>query len=238
FVLGAPRVAELVHLPLGLAGFAGAALLYLWVLRRWAPRVDVPAHTPRSREPWAHRRIAIASFAALTLLAVVLSPGHTPNASAGSMRFRLELPHAKEIPLSGVEARHFDGFSDVDARKWRLEGAGTVLAAYTENFRAHHHPERCFGEAGLDVSRAETVAANDGLVVMRLGSAAGPRGYYWFQSRDRVTADYADRVFASVVGRENAWVLVSVLLPRSSANDSDLLQTFHRAVKTALEDSP
>jgi exosortase O len=244
--LGAPRLAEILHAPLGVLGFAIACALTLVILHRFVPG---PAATPAptAATPQGPRAPLAPLLAACFL---VLAQLHAPRlAFAGAPRFHLDLGAAlatETLPLSNAEADLFRRWGgSADKRRFRIGTVeGSLLAVFSRTFRAHHPPEVCLAGSGVHVEGLRAVSLG-GDVTVRVAAADGGRrtAVYWFQSPSRTTADLAARVWDEVRGHESRWVQMSLIvdapLDVESPEGRALVATLRAAVDHALsEESP
>jgi hypothetical protein len=115
---------------------------------------------------------------------------------------------------------------------WIALVAPTVIA---DTFRAHHPPEQCLQGSGLAVQDARTwlVAPQMPVRVLRLRGRQGS-ALYWFQSRTRVTDDFAARVWA----RDDRWAMVSVLFDGSRPPPAELALLLQRFLARSVFGGP
>jgi exosortase O len=242
--LDLPRLAEVIHAPIGVLGFAIASALTLVLLRRFVPApAPVPAPDARAAPPSA---LAPALAAALLALALVRTPR---VALAASRPFHLDLGPAvaaEPLPLTVAEADLFRRWGgSADKRRFRAGAIeGSLLAVFSRSFRAHHPPEVCLAGSGVHVEGLRAVSLG-GDASVRVAAADGGRrtAVYWFQSPTRTTADLAARVWDDVSGHERRWVQVSLIVDAPLDVDSPegraLVATLRTAVARALtEESP
>jgi exosortase O len=254
--LGLRRAADVIHVPLGVLGFALACAATLALLRRVVPEADSGAPDPRSeparpvrrarrsegdrRRPWIAPALA-AFFVALAAVHV-----RRPAAAAPPAPPRLELPaafHARPLPLAVAEADLFRRWGGAaDKRRVRLgDHEGTLLAVFSRSWRAHHAPEICLAGSGVRIENLRDVALEDGAAV-RVAAADGGRrtAIYWFQSPARTTGDLAARIWDEIGGGERRWVQISLLIDAPIAIESPegraLVRTIHAAAARALHE--
>lgn len=221
--LDLPRLAEVVHAPTGILGFAAASAVAIAMLRGFCTSAPPPAPSRESRRfagPRASLAIA-ASLSLLSLLHVRRAAAVAPPASP-----RLSLPStlaAEPLPLTTAELDLFRRWGGAAAkRRLRVNGVeGALLVVESRTFRAHHAPEVCMAGSGVRVDGLHDVALDDGATI-RGGLADGGRrtALYWFQSRARVTPDLASRIWDDVSGREKRWAQVSLLIDAPIAIES------------------
>lgn len=242
--LHAPHLAEIVHAPIGILGFALACAATLAVLRRFVP---APAPLPAPASAADRRPLAPALAAALLALALLRAPPAAHAAVAPS--FHLDLgPEiaASPLPLTVAEEDLFRRFGgSADKRAFRMGAlSGSLLAVKSRSFRAHHPPEICLASSGVRIEDLRAVSLGQGADV-RVASADGGRrtAIYWFQSPTRVTADLAARVWAEASFGERRWVQISIIvdapLSLNSPEGLALVARIRAAAARALaEESP
>jgi exosortase O len=241
--MGLREVAEVLHAPIGVLGFALACAMTLGALRRWVPGEEGKRQKakgkseksePESEPERARISIRPLPFAfcllpfALSALLLVLAALHTrrPAAASPPPPPRLELPAAIEtspLPLTVAEVDLFRRWGGAaDKRRFRAgDREGALLAVFSRSWRAHHAPEVCLAGSGVRVEALRDLAWGGGASV-RVASADGGRrtAVYWFQSPSRTTSDLASRIWDEIAGRERRWVQISLLVDAPLAIDS------------------
>jgi exosortase O len=182
-VVGWYLLAEMLHVPLGVAGFAAACAAALWMLR-WAgqagtaggasetsrdqpeeglgdaddgtrPAPAGPETPPVSAQP---RWLTPALVLLLVGLALFYSPRPESTAQAApAWHFPAGL-EARDWPLTPGEGQWLASAGVVDAERWRFEWqgqTGSMLLISSTTWRAHHRPERCFEVYGLDINNTQ-----------------------------------------------------------------------------------
>ncbi len=238
-VLGLPRLAEILHTPLGVFGFlaccaAGVALL------RCAPAGRSPGPAPPAEPrplPAGWLLLPLALLAAAMPPLAPSSEGVSPPAigEPPGIAFR-------PLPMTPVEAAFFADQPGTVARKGSFEHrglGGSLLLVATTSWQAHHAPELCLVSSSQKVDSVAPASLGGGLEVQHLRLGDGARtAVYWFQSPERTTGSLLRRFWRDLVHGERRWVMVSLLL--SSAADPDspdlraLLRRIHRHVHTGL----
>jgi exosortase O len=239
-VAGWRLAAEMLHVPLGVLGFAtacGAAVILL----RWTGKPGLPskeshpspeakpggmspdeAGTPSEMSGSLPHPAWLVPLLGGVLLALSLLYTPRPAAAGSEPVTNWNLPaglQAESWPLTQAE---FDWLSSTGALagdRWRFSWGdvqGTMLFVTGNSWRAQHRPERCFEVYGLSVvnSRTYLAAPDFPLQYLTLGDGEGREMYsaaYWFQSPDRVTSDYGARIWSDLAPEREAWVLVTVL---------------------------
>lgn len=228
-VLDAPSIADAVHVPLGLFGFAGAAAGGWLLMRRGALPVEVPQLARRGAP----------------LLAPILATGilmiATPSASAEptTLPFALALPArlvASPIAPGTAELAFFAGVGVPAPEKWKFvadQGSGSLLVVPSRSWRAHHLPSSCLLGQGHAVEGLRTLAIDPSFAVRvaRVDDGAAT-AVWWFQAPGRSTEDLSVRTWAALSGEEDRWVLVSILLEGSVPPDT--VAPLVRALRTAV----
>ncbi len=248
-VAGLPLLAEMLHVPLGVIGFAGTCAAALFMLRQLGEAGDEAAEGTA----WALARprwLAPALAAMLIGLALAYTPRLQPVAAAA---FDWRLPpgfNAEPWPLSQKELDWLtaEGGLTISAARWRFEWqglSGSLLLVGSDTWRAHHRPERCFTVYGLEVqeSRAHLSGANFPVRWLSLGkSQITPTLYsasYWLQSSEQVTDDYSVRIWDDLSPQPQPWVLVTILfdgpVDPAGAEAQELFSTLRLAVQHSLD---
>jgi exosortase O len=224
-VAGWRLLAQMLHVPLGVVGFlaaCGAALAML----RWAGALktshqDDPAPTlpALARPAWLQPLLVLA----LLGMAVLYSPRSQPASAAAPFAWEFPPPlNTSDWPLTSNELHWLTNNSQeasISAARWRFTSGdlqGSFLLVASDTWRAQHRPERCFTVYGLEVQESQPLmAANDfPLRWLTLGKRNDPALYsaaYWLQSADRITEDYAARIWDDLAPQPQPWVLVTIL---------------------------
>lgn len=250
-VLGWVLLAEMLHVPLGVLGFAAACAFLVWMLRRFVPGVDetTAADTNARTEGLEVRPrwLTPLLFAANLLLIILYSPRPQPAAAQAEaiFSFQPELV-VREWPFTPEEADWLSADGPLSANRWRfewLENTGSLLLITSDTWRAHHRPERCFEAYGLKIeaSQSRLLSTDFPIRQVSLSGAKGSRQYtavYWLQSPDRVTDDYALRIWSDIAPERTTWVLVTILFDRSidplEPEFSELYAGLRRSVDRSL----
>lgn len=266
-VLGASRLAEALHVPLGLLGFAVGVAFAFAFLRYAVPALPTASGAPqvpsaaRARPSWRlaklPRRVLPQVLAGVFVL-MAMGDRMLPRPQAGGTRPPPRLPGslaAVAVPLSPGEREIFGRFG-AQAGKWRLPGGSLIVVRSPglTAFRAHHPPEVCLLSAGLRVVRTEPVELSPGVLARHLTlteraavaaqplGPSGPQrqGLYWFQSATSTTPDILTRIFRQIRHRE-PWLMVTLLSEAerggSKLEASAELLRMAREIHATLDDS-
>lgn len=249
-VAGWTVVAELVHEPLGVLGFAGACAAVYVSLRHTTARapIDAPAHrhdprgtSPDARPPRAGLGVLIALATTALATALYAPPAPAPPGLAPTF----VLP-GEPMPLTAAEQGLFArvGHTTALKRRFTWQGhAGALLVVHSTEWRAHHAPEVCLASAGFRVEAPRDWALGPRRVVRIARVDGGARtAVYWYQSATEATPELTSRVWTALRGDTQAWVQVSLLLDGEHAPDdpplSTLVTALHASVQAALETPP
>ena len=207
-------LAEMVHVPLGGLGFAGAGAVAVWLLRRAPeqPREYVPDSRPRPA------LLGPALVGAALGLSLLYAP---PAVETGDGAVTWRLPpvlQATALPFDPATLAALERDGAGSAARWRFRSGDLsrqLLLVASAGWRAQHLPERCFEVQGLslDESRAHLVTPDFPVRLVALGARQGERraAVYWFQSPTRATDDWATRLWADLAGPRERWALVTLL---------------------------
>ncbi|MEM7134487.1 MAG: exosortase O [Chloroflexota bacterium] len=246
-------LAEVFHVPLGVLGFGVACGVALLLLRR-----DKRPNASYQSEPSiyeSHRPVWLAPIlmSCIALMALTYTQRSQTGLTAAPLTFRFPDDITTEVEPLGEEELGWltkDGAESVDHRRFQWGGVtGTMLLISSQSWRAHHRPERCFEVKGLSVDELRTHIVTPNIAtatfpVRLLSLGAGTErnthsAVYWFQSTNRITDDYATRMWADLALQPERWILVSVLLDNvsvSSTLDATHLDELYRALATAVDE--
>jgi exosortase O len=219
-------LAEMLHVPLGVLGFAGACAAAIALLRWFCREGD--SDRGSSRIAPIGRPVWLSPVLAVAILAMALAYTPRPQTVLAQSADGWELPGGlvtEPSPLQPEEIEWLtrDGAESASRYRfdWRGKDAmisGSVIFISSTTWRAHHNPERCLMLYGLSLDDSHTHLVRDDFPVRytSLGANRGAgrslqAGTYWFQSAGRTTDDYATRIWADVALDRDRWVLVSIL---------------------------
>jgi exosortase O len=249
-VAGWRLVAQMLHVPLGVIGFSaacGAALVML----RWAGSLEAASQDdPPITQAGLGRPAWLAPGLVLALVAFVLLYVPRP-APAAATPLLLGFPQKLQVsawPLSSGELNWLtaNGKEErVAASRWRFEWdqlKGSLLFVTSDTWRAQHPPERCFTVYGLEIQGSQPLmAAGDfPLRWLTLGKGHDAALYsaaYWLQSSDRITEDFAARIWDDLTPHPQTWVLVTVLFDTPVDLQDGAARDLFFALRGAVQDS-
>lgn len=253
-VLGWRLAAEMLHVPLGVLGFAAACAAAVWLLRKveirdWRLEIGQSPISNLQSPTWLTPALA----AAITLMALLYMP--RPQTGLAQPPPPLAFPAdmvIEPLPLKPDENEWLtrDGADSADRMRFEYRGlSGSMILIPSHTWRAHHRPERCFEVYGLALneSRAHLVAPDFPLRFVSLGGplpSGGVRGgarggqlsaSYWFQSANQTTDDYGTRIWADLAPQRDKWVLVSILFDEQIDPQDDDVTAFYQALHETIE---
>jgi exosortase O len=257
-VLGWRLLAEMLHVPLGVLGFIGACAAAVWMLR-WTGFLPDPEATgvADSGEPARAESTLIPDPArpawlppSLALVLIGLSLLYTPPPPAAAAPplpawdFPLEL-NVSPWPFTPGEQRWLSRDGPQSADRWTFEWrghTGSLLFITSNTWRAHHRPERCFEVYGMSVSNSHSFLNAPDFPIRSVTLGSGPQrelytAVYWLQSSQRVTDDYASRIWADFEPGHRPWVLVTVLFDQPYDPEDANLAAFYQALKHTVQRS-
>jgi exosortase O len=182
-------------------------------------------------------------------MALLYVPRPAPAAIAAPVRpaFPQDL-HATAWPLSRGEQNWLTNYGkeeSIAASRWRFtwgDLSGSLLFVTSDTWRTQHPPERCFTVYGLEIQGSQPLmAAGDfPLRWLTLGKGRDTALYsaaYWLQSADRITEDFAARIWDDMAPQPKAWVLVTVLFDAPVDLQEAAARDLFFALRQAVEDS-
>lgn len=260
-VLGWQRLAEVLHVPLGVIGFVLACGLGLYLLRRLPAIAPSPATAPAPDQPAPPRPMSWLAGCVAGLVALShFFPPFVPSTAAPSAARPLVLP--PNLSASPLQLRpgeldwlYQDGAEQVERFRFSYPSAssdaaasptitGSILLVRSQTWRAHHNPERCFENYGLAVQSSFTHVVATGnpaaplpmrALLLSNGKKDGQRAAaYWFQSAAKSTDDYGTRLWAAFSLQKQPWVLVTILFDQPPDATSYRLSPFYLDVQQAV----
>jgi exosortase O len=250
-VIGSKLFAELIHVPLGVVAFLVACGAALLLLQRHAPETTaVQAGSILNREAQAQRPFWFAPVLAsmLALMALLYQPQPQTVSAQASIEWAFPAQmHAQPSPLTPELYAWVtqDGAEMADRWNFRWEDgesstSGALMFLTSSTWRGQHRPERCFEVQGQKVESSQTVMFAEDLPARFLHLSRGPvqvSALYWFQTGNRVTDDFATRIWADLAPENQRWVLVTILLNELYPADDDGLQSIAVAVRSVVANS-
>ena len=256
--LGLTTLARMLHIPLGVLGFAGACAAAVYLLGR-LPANPAPRDTDNTRELGRPGWLGALLAACVLLMVFVYTPRAATAADhpAGPPQWSFSSSlSVQPTPLTTQELAWIrqDGAENADrySFQWQndnpdLNGGrpitGTFMLLTSQTWRGQHQPERCFQVFGLTIGDSNTVLVSTDFPIRHLSlSAPGVPGQvsavYWLQSASQTTEDYGQRIWADLAPQRERWVLVTVLFDHdyvSQLPDLDrFLEALHGSVRSSL----
>lgn len=250
-VAGWRLLAQMIYVPLGVIGFSAACGGAL-VLLRWAGLQKVGSRdNPSEIQPDLSRPAWLAPGLVMALVVFVMLYVPRTNTAAAAAPLSLGFPqnlHVSAWPLSSGELNWLtdNGKEErVAASRWRFEWdqlKGSLLFVTSDTWRAQHPPERCFTVYGLEVQGSQPLmAAGDfPLRWLTLGKGKDAALYsaaYWLQSADRITEDFAARIWDDLAPQPQTWVMVTILFDTPVDLQDGVAQDLFFALRGAVQDS-
>ncbi|MBF2003400.1 MAG: exosortase O [Synechococcales cyanobacterium M58_A2018_015] len=243
-----PVLAEALHVPLGLMGFAVVSLA-MWGLLRWVPKAErkersaKPSTSRTTGRSWkVPRRSAL--LVSLLLSAGFLGLSFVPrpvNAAPLPALDHLtwDAPiQAESIPLTTAEQNFFLQHPGVIAEKQQFQSgslSGSMILVASPTWQAHHSPEVCYISSGFLLNQMTQQPLIPGGLGRWLTLDGGSmNAAYWFQSPSRTTDNYLDRLWADITHQERTWTLVSILFDQPHQPQDPEIQTFLNTVYTRV----
>jgi exosortase O len=250
-VAGLTVVAQMLHVPLGVLGFAAACAVAAFLLNRLANQpVDRHPNQGNSASLQTHSRpgwLTPTLIAAIGLMAAIYTPRPSIAASAVPVTWRFPAALATEpLPLTPKEQDWLTRDGAESAARWQFNWRGlkgSMILVTSRTWRAHHRPERCFEVYGLSLndSRTHLVEADFPLRFVSLGDGHETTllsASYWFQSAERTTDDYGTRIWSDLSPQRERWVLASILfdgvVDPNTQDVAALYETLHEAVAASF----
>jgi exosortase O len=241
-VAGWRLAAQMLHVPLGVLGFAAVcatvALLLAWFVK--GGEASDPTESRHLQSVWLTPTLMVAIglmalfYAPRTVKSTTPQPAPTWSFPTGLSMTPLPLTTREEDWLASDGAE--------SAERWRFQWrglSGSLILIASSTWRGHHRPERCFEVYGLtlDDSRTHLVNADFPLRFVTLGDGKANgvlSASYWFQSAQRTTNDYGARIWSDLAPERQRWVLVSILFDDVIDPNAGDTAAFYRALRSSV----
>lgn len=238
-------LAEMIHVPLGVLGFAVACVTAVYLIRRihgWQVRSPGIQKTRGSLRRPAWLVLALST----TVLAMILLYTPRSQSVAAQSLPNWHLPAALQSdpwPLSTNEIAWLSESGVESAARWHFrwdDQTGSILIVSSMNWRAHHRPERCLEVYGLTVDSSQTyvVAPDFTLRLLALGNKQQGdllSAVYWLQSAGRATDDYAARIWSDLAPERQRWVQITILFDETGDPVSGTSLQMYDAVRQSVQ---
>ncbi len=249
-----PQLADQIHTPLGLLGFVCSCLLtwcvVYYVLKNKSKKnskgswisiiIDRTVEKIQDRihlERWA---VPLSFMCLFSLL--LLQPKAQKRENIVAIP-KLEFPEelvSEEIPLTDLEVFFFAKDSCYPVKQeFRYKSLeGTLLMVFDASFRGHHHPEACIQGAGFKVGKSSTVLVDQEFPVKNiLLNDDSLTATYWFQAPGQQTEDYSSRVWLELLGKQDDWVMVSILFNQKLEAENEDYQSFLKIISNQINNN-
>lgn len=243
-VLGSRILAGIIHIPLGVLAFVVACAIGIALLRWLDPFSDSPSRAIKPNRKDAPS-LWLSPVLAFSILGMALV--YTPRPQTGLS----EIPPAWEFPAelvtlpmplkpNEIELLMRDGADSAERLRFEWRGmSGSIILITSHTWQAHHQPERCFTVYGLAVNNVRTFLPLDNfpMRLVSLSDHSRPEplsAAYWFQSADRVTDDYSERIWQDLFLQHQRWVLVSILFDNVQDPGVSDARAFYIAMRDAI----
>ena len=254
-VTGWEMLAELVHVPLGVLAFLGVCGVSLLMLKQQQPTMTYQTAIKSDNDESSlltegKRPVWLAPSLAILIAGMALLYQPRPQTASAQAAIQWVFPSEMLVQPDPLSPELFawvsqDGADSAD--RWEFtwkDGeqsiSGSLMLLTSDNWRGQHKPERCFEVQGQKVESTQTTMFGEDFPARRLLLSRGPTevsAVYWLQTGDRVTDDFATRIWADLTPENQQWVLVTILLDNVYAPDSSAVLSLMKTVRGAVADS-
>jgi exosortase O len=242
YSLKQPILAEMMHVPLGLMGFAMASAA-AWGLLRWVPR----QHNQENLEKRSSPRTSFKALFMITacILALTLIPQPQllaiPTWDVSTLQWASQL-RAQSVPLNPYEQKFFAHYPGVTTQKQRFQFqgiTGSLILVASPTWQAHHAPELCLTASGYRIESMVGQALTPKVTGRWLELDGGKKtAAYWFQSATRTTDDFFVRFRGEIFRTDPSWTLVSIVFDQPHSPDEIPIKSFLNLVHDTLTPIP
>ena len=237
-ILGHVELADVIHLPLGLMGFAASSLFYVWAF----DRLNLAAATDETKVELSQGSSRALVVAVILITGSAIGFKSKPSTAAQvnviSPTWSLDMP-LEEIALTPVEQQFYAVNQAWLSKKHRFdvgEISGSVVWVGTDSWRSHHNPIRCYQSSGLKIVKEQTLQISEENFVRILSfEESSMKAVFWFQSESMSTDDFSARIWEDFMGRKSRWVMVSILFDSQYSDIVHIVRRFHQQADEILQ---
>ncbi len=233
-VLQQKQVADILHLPLGIASLIIASGL-TWILLQKVPRNLEKLPTIQGEKANNIRANTSQIVAIVITLGIIgqFQPLQLDRVALHSIDLPPEIA-TETLALTPAEVNFFDNPANPVVEKLRFQSndlSGSMLMVASNTWQSHHPPELCFLGNGFQVDSMNSTLINNAINARWLSLQNGKlSAAYWFQSAQGTTDDFVSRIWDHLAHRHKTWVLVSVLFDNRENPDSDQIKNFSNTI--------
>jgi len=231
-----PKIAEILHAPLGTIGFTFAcAIIYFFIKTKFYKREIFSVALPNlsflnynfkayQKLNWTKSFLILTSFFCL----FILKPKVKSNTALHHFEInKLSGWAMQNIPLSAKEKEFFlsqnSKANKMSFTKNNISGA--ILFVESNGWRGHHNPETCLRGTGNKITSTETIQLNTIFPIKWLKLNKQNSACYWFQSDSTSTDDFGTRVWEEIVDNNKKWIQVSIVFDKAyTKENTDVIQ--------------
>jgi exosortase O len=241
-----PKIAEIIHVPLGIVGLVCACLV-TWLMLQRIPKFQ-PEKTcgtvakPNSKILENHSLAKPGIIAAVTVLAVMAQLSHVEMSKMAIAPLRLpEYIKSESIILNPSEQKFFGNYPNTQTQKIRFVAGnlrGSMLTVASTSWQTYHAPELCFVASGIPVNRIEKKQLTSSVTARWLSLKNNQlSAVYWLQSAQLTTDNFLSRIGSDLTKKNHTWVLVSILFDSSLQADNQEVKEFAGNVYDTVKQS-
>ncbi|MBA4366382.1 MAG: exosortase O [Desulfobacterium sp.] len=237
-----PKIAEALHVPIGILGFAINCCAAWFMLDRsiiFFPQNDLmpKVFSDRSAKYFLFLIFFLIGWQATATL--YDKPTAIPNnITPVTLPAILQL---HSLPLTDGEKRYFSPSEQTIASKWGFtleKNIGSILLVQSRDFNMFHAPELCMAANGIVVDKMETIRITpDRRVRVMVLNGGQVTGIYWLQSGKYMTDSFGERYWRYLWTNEKKWHMVSIIIDKPLSFTSDVIEKVIEPFYAAVSES-
>ena len=241
-----PKLAEIIHVPLGIVGLVWACFV-TWLMLQRVPKFQPEKTSGISAKPNSeivenHPLAKPGIIAAVTVLAVMAQLSHVETSKMAIAPLRWpEYIKSYSIPLNASEQKFFGNYPDTQTQKIRFVAGnlrGSMLTVASTSWQTYHAPELCFVASGIPVNRIEKKQLTPSVTARWLSLKNNQlSAVYWLQSAQLTTDNFLSRIGSDLTHKNHNWVLVSILFDSSLQAENYEVKEFASNVYDTVKQS-
>tara|TARA_B100000809_G_C15036196_1_gene493848 strand:- start:395 stop:1183 length:789 start_codon:yes stop_codon:yes gene_type:complete len=253
-VLKRSDIADLIHAPLGIIGFAFSCAFILQLIKSpyykssflSKKKLVMPAFYisfPNSLKIVSP--VWIKSILIVVLGSFLLFNKVPPVTKSSSIDINLPVAwKVQKLDLSSNEKTLFKAQGNTSLKfTFQKEAlSGSILIVKSNGWRGHHNPEFCIRAGGHVIKKLQTIKLQEDQPIKWMKVDADASACYWFQSPSSTTDEFGTRVWSDIKNEEKNWLLISVVFdhpneiqnPKVTTLLNELNKTINNSFNTQL----
>ncbi len=221
-VLERSDIADLIHAPLGIIGFAFSCALIIQIVKSSFYKESLfnkrllafPELSTQFSSTLKVPPVWVKSMVILLLSSFLFFNKRPPVTVSDTIDISLPTTwQTKDLELSSKEKDLFEAQGNTSLKfTFQKETlTGSILIVKSNGWRGHHNPEFCIRAGGHVIKKLQTIRLKEDQPIKWMKVDTNASACYWFQSPSITTDEFGTRVWSDIKNEESNWLLISVV---------------------------